>query len=67
MRDWDAGVVADPEDQAAIERALVELWRRWQEHGLPDQAEVRSRTLEHYSRRASAQRLAEVLEEAVDG
>ena len=67
VREWDAGVVADPHDQEAIEQAILTLWHRWQEDGLPDQAEVRRRTLERYSRRASAAKLAEVLEEARGG
>ena len=48
----------------AIERAILALWQRWQADGLPDQAEVRRRTLERYSRRAAAERLAQVLDEA---
>lgn len=64
VQEWDAGVVADPHDQEAIERALLELWRRWLEDRLPDQDEIRRRTLELYSRRAGAERLAAVLDEA---
>jgi glycosyltransferase involved in cell wall biosynthesis len=67
VREWDAGVVADPRDDAAIEHALLTLWQRWQENGLPDQAEVRRKTLEHYSRRATAAQLARVLDEAAGG
>jgi glycosyltransferase involved in cell wall biosynthesis len=67
VREWEAGVVADPHDQAEIERALRELWERWTQDGLPDQEEVRRRTLERYSRRAGAERLAEVLDEATRG
>jgi len=64
VKEWEAGVVADPHDEEAIEEALLELWRRWREDGLPDQAQVRARTLEQYSRRATAVRLAGVLDEA---
>jgi glycosyltransferase involved in cell wall biosynthesis len=64
VKEWNAGVVADPGDEAAIEEALSELWRRWRVDGLPDQPEVRARTLERYSRRAAAERLAQVLDEA---
>jgi glycosyltransferase involved in cell wall biosynthesis len=67
VREWDAGVVADPHDEQAIAQAMLSLWRRWREGGLPDQAEVRARTLERYSRRAAATRLAEVLDEASGG
>jgi glycosyltransferase involved in cell wall biosynthesis len=67
VREWDAGVVADPHDETAIESAVLELWRRWQRDGLPDQQEVRRRTLERYSRRVGAERLAEVLDEATRG
>jgi glycosyltransferase involved in cell wall biosynthesis len=64
VRDWDAGVVADPHDESEIERAILTLWKRWQENGLPDQDDVRRRALAQYSRRAGAERLAAVLEEA---
>jgi len=64
VREWDAGVVADPHDQAAIEQALLTLWQRWLENGLPDQAEVRRKTLERFSRRKNAEQLARVLDQA---
>ena len=50
-----------------IEQAILTLWRRWRDAGLPDQEEVRRRTLEQYSRRATAARLAEVFDEAAGG
>jgi glycosyltransferase involved in cell wall biosynthesis len=64
VREWDAGVVAEPHDEAAIAEAILILWRRWEEGGLPDQDEVRERVFEGFSRRAGAERLAQVLEEA---
>jgi glycosyltransferase involved in cell wall biosynthesis len=64
VREWQAGVTADPHDEAAIEEAVLTLWRRWQEDGLPDQEEVRARVLNGYSRKAGAAKLARVLEEA---
>jgi glycosyltransferase involved in cell wall biosynthesis len=64
VREWSAGAVADPNDEAAIEEAILALWNRWLTDGLPDQVEVRERTLERYSRRAAAERLAQVLDEA---
>lgn len=64
VTEWEAGVVADPHDEMAIGQALLTLWKRWLEGGLPDQDEVRARVLEQYSRRMSAERLADVLEEA---
>ncbi len=67
VREWAAGVVADPHDHEAIEKAILTLWKRWHEDGLPDQANVRRLTLERYSRRAGAAKLAEVLEEARGG
>ncbi len=67
VREWDAGVVAEPGDMPAIERAILTLWNRWRADGLPDQDDVRARTLEHYSRRAAAERLAQVLDEACRG
>ncbi|HET8556636.1 MAG TPA: glycosyltransferase [Gaiellaceae bacterium] len=67
VRDWDAGVVADPANEAEIEEAILTLWRRWTADGLPDQLEVRRRTLQEYSRPAGAAQLAAVLEEATYG
>jgi glycosyltransferase involved in cell wall biosynthesis len=67
VREWDAGIVADPDDESAIERAILALWDRWRADGLPDREDVRARTLERYSRRAAAERLAQVLDEACRG
>jgi glycosyltransferase involved in cell wall biosynthesis len=67
VREWNAGVAADPHDEEAIEQALLTLWQRWQENGLPDQAEVRRKALERYSRRTNAEQLARVLDEAASG
>jgi glycosyltransferase involved in cell wall biosynthesis len=67
VREWNAGVVADPNDEGAIEQALLTLWQRWQENGLPDQPEVRRKTLARYSRRKNAEQLAQVLDEAASG
>jgi glycosyltransferase involved in cell wall biosynthesis len=67
VKEWGAGVVADPHDDYGIQGAIMTLWKRWQDNGLPDQGDVRRRTLAHYSRRANAGRLAEVLEAASDG
>jgi glycosyltransferase involved in cell wall biosynthesis len=64
VREWDAGVVADPHDERDIERAILALWRRWREEGLPGREDVRERTLERFSRRAAAAQLARVLEDA---
>jgi glycosyltransferase involved in cell wall biosynthesis len=62
VREWHAGTVVDPTDAAAIEEAISRLWRRWREDGLPDQGHVRARVLERYSRKASADALAQVFE-----
>jgi glycosyltransferase involved in cell wall biosynthesis len=67
VREWGAGVVADPHDEAEIAEAVLVLWRRWEEEGLPDQEGVRERVLERFSRRSGAARLAEVLEDARRG
>jgi glycosyltransferase involved in cell wall biosynthesis len=64
VREWDAGAVADPHDESAIAEAILVLWRRWEQGGLPNQEAVRERVLERFSRRAGAARLAQVLEEA---
>lgn len=61
VRDWNAGVSADPRDAAGIERAIVELYRRWEQGQLRDLSGVRERTLGSYSRRALAGELAAVL------
>jgi glycosyltransferase involved in cell wall biosynthesis len=67
VREWNAGVVADPHDEAEIKLAFLRLWQRWQDNGLPDQTEVRRKTLERYSRRKNAEQLARVLDEAANG
>jgi glycosyltransferase involved in cell wall biosynthesis len=67
VREWGAGAVADPDDDAAIEEALLTLWRQWEADGLPDREDVRARVLEQYSRRVAAERLAEVFEDARRG
>ena len=63
VRDWNAGAAADPRDGAAIERAVMELYRRWEAGRPSDLSEVRRRTLERFSRRALTGRLASVLSE----
>jgi glycosyltransferase involved in cell wall biosynthesis len=67
VREWDAGVVADPHDEQAVSDALLALWRRWEDDGLPDQSEVRRRALERFSRSATAAQLKGVLDEATHG
>jgi glycosyltransferase involved in cell wall biosynthesis len=67
VREWDAGITVDSDDETGIEQAILALWHRWKEHALPDQPEVRRRTLERYSRRAAAAQLARVLGEVVRG
>jgi glycosyltransferase involved in cell wall biosynthesis len=64
VRELDAGECADPGDPAAIERAIVALYRRFEAGRLDDLAGVRERTLERFSRRSLAGRLASVLERA---
>jgi glycosyltransferase involved in cell wall biosynthesis len=65
--DWEAGVVANPDDEAEIEVAILTLWRRWRDNDLADQVEVRRLVLEQYSRQAGAKRLAQVLEDVARG
>lgn len=67
VREWNAGVVADPDDETEIEAAILTLWRRWRENGLADQPEVRRRVLERYSRQAAARQLATILEDVAGG
>jgi hypothetical protein len=66
VREWDAGVVADPHEEGAIADALLGLWRRWEDDGLPQQSEIRRRALGRFSRRATAAQLAKVLDRARD-
>jgi glycosyltransferase involved in cell wall biosynthesis len=66
VREWDAGVVADPHEEGAIADALLGLWRRWEDDGLPKQLEIRRRALGRFSRRATAEQLAKVLDRARD-
>jgi glycosyltransferase involved in cell wall biosynthesis len=61
VRDWDAGAAADPQDGAAIERAIMELYRRWEGGRLDAPPGLRERTLDRFSRRALTGRLASVL------
>jgi glycosyltransferase involved in cell wall biosynthesis len=65
VEEWDAGECAEPDDPQAIERALIGLWRRWEEGTLGPQPEARRRVLERYSRRELTRRLASVLDEVV--
>jgi glycosyltransferase involved in cell wall biosynthesis len=61
VREWDAGIWAAPDDAEGIERALLELLARREAGTLVLDPAVRRRTLERYSRRALAGRLAAVL------
>lgn len=61
---WDAGICATPDDDVSIEAAILELVDRWERGALHVSPEVRTRTLERFSRRKLAGRLADVLEEA---
>jgi len=65
VHELDAGVVADPDDEASIEQAILTLWRRWEENGLPIRTDVRRRALERYSRQAGAAQLAQVFDEVL--
>jgi glycosyltransferase involved in cell wall biosynthesis len=64
VREWDAGLWAAPGDGEAIERAILELVERQRAGALRPVPEVRRRTLETYSRRAMAARLAAALDDA---
>ena len=64
VREWDAGLWAAPGDGEAIEQAILALVERHRAGTLGPAPEVRRRTLEAYSRRAMAARLAGVLEKA---
>lgn len=62
-REWRLGTWAEPDDDAAIEQAILSMWRRWEADDLPDLAGTRQRVLERYSRRVLADRLADVLDD----
>jgi hypothetical protein len=61
VSEWGAGAAADPRDDAAIERAIMELYRRWEAGDLATPEDVGERTLRRFSRRALAGELASVL------
>jgi Glycosyltransferase Family 4 len=64
VSEWGAGAAADPRDDAAIERAIMELYRRWEAGDLATPEDVGERTLRRFSRRALAGELASVLARA---
>jgi hypothetical protein len=61
-----AGPTADPRDQLAIERAILALYRSWEERDLRISANVRTETLRRFSRATLARELATVLSDAAD-
>lgn len=67
VRELDAGVSAPSGDPAAIEAAVLELWRRWESGAGWDGAAVRAAALARFSRRRLAEQLAGVLDSAVSG
>jgi glycosyltransferase involved in cell wall biosynthesis len=60
-----AGAVAEPQDDAGIERAIEELYRRFDEGTLEVGPHVRERTLARFSRRRLTQDLARTLDAAI--
>ncbi|MGL6278620.1 MAG: glycosyltransferase family 4 protein [Gaiella sp.] len=66
IRETGAGLVADPDDPAAIRAALEELHRRWQADGLPD-VELADDWREQLSRRARVEETADVLRSVAAG
>jgi glycosyltransferase involved in cell wall biosynthesis len=64
VEEWSAGRCAPPEDSAAIEAALADLYKRWEAGTLAPIAGVRESVLERYSRRRLAGELAAVLADA---
>jgi glycosyltransferase involved in cell wall biosynthesis len=60
IRETDAGVVAAPDDPAAIRRALEELHSRWRDGGLPDVPLSRA-WRDRLSRRTRVEEMAQVL------
>jgi glycosyltransferase involved in cell wall biosynthesis len=64
VREWEAGLVADPESPDEIDAALRSLYESWSEDVLEPPRGARERVLERYSRRELTGRLADVLEAA---
>jgi glycosyltransferase involved in cell wall biosynthesis len=62
VREWDAGACADPRDDGEIERAILELYGRWEQGHLGGAPGVRQRALERFSRRALTGQLAALLD-----
>jgi glycosyltransferase involved in cell wall biosynthesis len=68
VRAADAGPIAAPDNPAAIEQAILSLYKRWSATtGLPDQSRAREWALTNYSRRKLAADLASVLDSAAAG
>jgi glycosyltransferase involved in cell wall biosynthesis len=64
IRKTGAGVVAPPDDPAAIRAALEELHRRWLEGGLPD-VELSAEWRDRLSRRTRVEEMATVLRDTL--
>jgi glycosyltransferase involved in cell wall biosynthesis len=65
IRETGAGVVAPPDDPAAIRSALEELHRRWRDGGLPD-VELTDDWRDRLSRRTRVEEMAAVLRATLD-
>lgn len=65
IRETGAGVVAAPDDPAAIRSALEELHARWREGGLPD-VQLSRAWRDKLSRRTRVEEMAAVLREVVE-
>jgi glycosyltransferase involved in cell wall biosynthesis len=64
VEEWGAGRSAAPDDDAAIEAAILDLYRSWHAGSLHVAPDVRARTLERFGRPQLARELARVLDEA---
>jgi glycosyltransferase involved in cell wall biosynthesis len=67
VEELGAGRCAAPDDPAAIEAALADLFARWDASGLDRVDGVRDRVLERFSRRTLAGQVAQVLKQAGGG
>lgn len=67
VRELDAGPCVEPGDQTGVERAIEQLYRRWQRGELTVSPEVREQTLRRFSRPVLARELATVLDAAAAG
>jgi glycosyltransferase involved in cell wall biosynthesis len=63
--EFGAGAVAEPTDQGGVERAITDLYDRWENGTLAIGPDVRERTLRRFSRRRLTGDLVQTLDDAI--